>query len=124
MPVRKVLALDPWLEPLPTPGPVPVLPSESPPNHSSTDALRSRSDSVRPSLEGTTVTESIENSIPEAHLPLERILVINSEAFSLWKDHFTRLTEAVHAWEPKGRRLLTLSVYMFEPLSLRRLIEV
>ncbi|KAH7931206.1 hypothetical protein BV22DRAFT_998558 [Leucogyrophana mollusca] len=70
IPITKALILDPWLEPLPSPGP-------SPPPHS----LGS---------------------------PLPSILVINSEPFTLWKDHFERLVGIVEEWEPEGRRLLTL----------------
>lgn len=37
-----------------------------------------------------------------------RILVINSEAFTLWRDHFNRLQDVMAAWEPQGQRILTI----------------
>ncbi|KAH7914420.1 tRNA synthetases class I, catalytic domain-containing protein [Hygrophoropsis aurantiaca] len=67
IPITKALILDPWLEPLPSPGP-------SPPSN---------------------------DSLPE-------ILVINSEPFTLWKEHFDRLVGIVNEWVPEGRRLLTI----------------
>ncbi|EPQ52569.1 hypothetical protein GLOTRDRAFT_79681 [Gloeophyllum trabeum ATCC 11539] len=56
LPVRKVLALDPWMEPFPSPGPAP-----------------------RSSAE---------------------LLVINSEAFTLWNSHFANLQNAVRRFQP------------------------
>ncbi|KAI0959683.1 hypothetical protein AcW1_004440 [Taiwanofungus camphoratus] len=61
LPVTHVLALDPWLEPLPSPGPAP---------HA--EATR------------------------DARAP--KILVVNSEEFTLWKDHFTRVEDVVRRW--------------------------
>jgi len=68
LPIRKVLLYDPWLEPLPSPGPTPI----------------------------------------QTDKPSEQMLVINSEVFTLWKDHFARLGSMVDAWEPQGRSILTL----------------
>ncbi|KAJ6598884.1 platelet-activating factor acetylhydrolase, isoform II-domain-containing protein [Mycena vulgaris] len=84
LPVTKVLLYDPWLEPLPTPGPTPITSSSS------------------------STLEASADSEPKASSSLPRMLVINSQVFSLWKDHFTRLSGVVGAWEPQGRRLLTL----------------
>ncbi|KAF8897699.1 platelet-activating factor acetylhydrolase [Infundibulicybe gibba] len=39
---------------------------------------------------------------------LPRMLVINSETFTLWKDHFARLRDVVLSWEPEEKRILTL----------------
>jgi hypothetical protein len=39
---------------------------------------------------------------------LPRILVINSETFTLWEEHFSRLQQVVKAWEPESRRIITL----------------
>jgi platelet-activating factor acetylhydrolase len=39
------------------------------------------------------------------------MLVLNSDPFTLWKDHFERLKGVVEAWEPNGRRVLTLGEY-------------
>ncbi|KAJ7498747.1 platelet-activating factor acetylhydrolase, isoform II-domain-containing protein [Mycena latifolia] len=87
LPVTKVLLYDPWLEPLPTPGPTPATSFSGP-----------------STLEGTPSSES--ELKPRGRLP--KMLVINSQVFSLWRDHFTRLSGVVNAWEPQGRRLLTL----------------
>lgn len=57
LPVTRALILDPWLEPLSSPGPVPTI----------------------------------------GHHP-PQLCVINSEGFTLWKDHFERLSEVVRAW--------------------------
>ena len=39
---------------------------------------------------------------------LPRMLVINSEIFTLWEEHFSRLQEVVKAWEPESNRIITL----------------
>ncbi|PCH41483.1 hypothetical protein WOLCODRAFT_119037 [Wolfiporia cocos MD-104 SS10] len=62
LPITHALVLDPWLEPLPTPGPA-----------------------------------------PHAGMPrAPHILVLNSEEFTLWDDHFARLAEVVRAWRRTG----------------------
>ncbi|KAJ3811717.1 platelet-activating factor acetylhydrolase [Lentinula aff. lateritia] len=71
IPVRDTLILDPWLEPLPSPGPTPY-----------SDAQDS------------------------GHVGF-RLLVINSEAFTLWTSHFERLKETVKGWGPDAK-LVTL----------------
>lgn len=73
IPVQKALILDPWLEPLPSPGPIP---------HQRFDEE-----------------------------PLPRILVINSEKFTLWKGHFERLIEVGKSWTEGGWELLTIGVF-------------
>ena len=70
IPVQKALILDPWLEPLPSPGPLP------------------------------------HHRFEEGRLP--NILVINSEKFTLWKDHFERLTELGKSWTESQWQLLTI----------------
>ncbi|KAJ7178964.1 platelet-activating factor acetylhydrolase, isoform II-domain-containing protein [Mycena filopes] len=72
IPVDKVVLYDPWLEPLPSPGPTP------------------------------------KTSFSESSTLATGMLVINSQVFTLWKDHFARLTDIVNDWVPNGRRLLTL----------------
>ncbi|KAF9247381.1 platelet-activating factor acetylhydrolase [Melanogaster broomeanus] len=71
IPVQKALLLDPWLEPIPSPGPIP--------HH----GFREH--------------------------PLPRIVVINSENFTLWKDHFERLTDVAGSWEKYQWKLLTVA---------------
>ncbi|EKM59854.1 uncharacterized protein PHACADRAFT_192245 [Phanerochaete carnosa HHB-10118-sp] len=72
IPVRRAVALDPWLEPLPSPGPAP---------HS--------------------VEVSLKEQQPSAEPPA--LLVLNSEQFSLWTDHFARLRDVVRAWDRVAR---------------------
>jgi platelet-activating factor acetylhydrolase len=74
------VALDPWIEPLPSPGPVPYLPPAN-----AADTAQSERISSRPQL-----------------------LVINGEGFTLWNEHFERLQLIMQTWEPKGNRLLTV----------------
>ncbi|THH12485.1 hypothetical protein EW146_g7650 [Bondarzewia mesenterica] len=66
LPISHALALDPWLEPIPSPGPQPL---------------------------------------SSARVRHPKMLVINSEGFTLWKEHFDRLQDIVRAWD--GGRLLT-----------------
>jgi platelet-activating factor acetylhydrolase len=40
------------------------------------------------------------------------MLVINSEAFTLWKDHFERLQDVMAVWEPQGQRILTICKFL------------
>lgn len=61
LPIEKVILLDPWLEPLPLPGNLPIAHDNRPP-----------------------------------------LLVMNSEGFTLWKDHFTMLEELVSDWRQSG----------------------
>jgi len=69
IPVSHGLVLDPWLEPLPSPGPEPFTGRHSPSKH-------------------------------------RKLMVINSEGFTLWKDHFKRVEQVVPAWP--GSTLLTI----------------
>lgn len=46
-------------------------------------------------------------------LPRPRMLVINSEAFTLWKDHYARLQKVVAEWEPQGGHILTIRACFF-----------
>jgi platelet-activating factor acetylhydrolase len=86
MPLSHALALDPWLEALPPPGPIPY-------SHPSATTSTSKS---------TAVHSKTGPSQPE-------LLVIDSEGFTLWNEHFTRLKSIVKEWAPGGgSRLLTL----------------
>ncbi|KAJ3722398.1 platelet-activating factor acetylhydrolase, isoform II-domain-containing protein [Lentinula raphanica] len=97
IPVRDTLILDPWLEPLPSPGPTPL-----------SDVVDDAS--------ATTVTDQLNQGSggapndktcdPTKHNN-PRLLVINSEAFTLWSSHFERLANIVKCWGPNAK-LLTL----------------
>lgn len=107
IPITNALALDPWLEPLASPGPAPYLPNQEPsslPLEAALDAA-AHAPTARSSSDSNTVVVTPE--IPSKH-PHPRLLVINSEGFTLWKDHFSRLQSLVAAWEPEGRKLLTV----------------
>jgi len=93
IPVSKVVILDPWLEPLPSPGPTPFVRPEGP-------GILTDIDCIQEPLES-----SLTNKLDSPH---PRMLAINSETFTLWKDHFARLQEVVSGWEPHGGRILTL----------------
>ncbi|KAI0796861.1 platelet-activating factor acetylhydrolase [Abortiporus biennis] len=64
LPVDHALVFDPWLDPLPSPGPSPL--------------------ELKSSLS------------PSSNVP--NLLVLNSEGYTLWEDHFNRLREIVHTW--------------------------
>ncbi|KAG6831388.1 hypothetical protein H0H92_010990 [Tricholoma furcatifolium] len=98
IPVSHALILDPWLEPLPVPGPATI--SQSPAEFvAQSTPLEERR---------TPPLDQIQLREPKRDSRLPRMLVINSETFTLWKDHYERLKAIVNAWEPEGRRLLTL----------------
>jgi len=92
--------LDPWLEPLPSPGPAPYLTQNSGINPELTTPTTSSSES--------TLQVQAEVSDVSKLGSLPRMLVLNSDPFTLWKEHFSRLKSVVEAWEPEGRRVLTL----------------
>ncbi|PPQ64631.1 hypothetical protein CVT24_008368 [Panaeolus cyanescens] len=88
LPVSQAVMLDPWLEPLPSPGPAPF--SCQSDEQEVTKVMSSAGDELKP-------------------LPIHpRMLVINSETFTIWKDHFARLQEVVAHWEPNGGHIMTL----------------
>ena len=95
------MILDPWLEPLATPGPVPF---ENP----SPSTSGSTGEKISSSLDATTVVPAASTET-EMKPPPPRMLVINSEAFTLWKDHYARLQKVVAEWEPQGGHILTIS---------------
>ena len=64
--VQRIIALDPWLEPLPLPGPSP---------------------------------RSVELSLTVPPIAPSKLLVMNSEGFTFWDDHFARLKEIVETWK-------------------------
>ncbi|PPQ77702.1 hypothetical protein CVT25_011137 [Psilocybe cyanescens] len=102
IPIERTVILDPWLEPLPSPGPVPL------PNHApQTDSIKSGEETIRFSLEPASVISDT-NSITDSRKSHPSMLVINSETFTLWKDHYTRLQEVLAGWEPQGGRIMTI----------------
>ncbi|KAH8106025.1 platelet-activating factor acetylhydrolase [Cristinia sonorae] len=66
LPVSRGIVLDPWLEPLPSPGPGPW---------------------------------RVEDSLNKTPRPIPRLLLLNSEGFTLWEDHFAKLKEFVQVWK-------------------------
>ncbi|KIY49364.1 hypothetical protein FISHEDRAFT_12236, partial [Fistulina hepatica ATCC 64428] len=85
MPITKALLLDPWLEPIPeTPELCPF---------------------VDDGCSDATTKTGRDFTIEKTH---PRMLVINSEVFTLWKAHFARLRRVVEAWEPSHGRIVTL----------------
>ncbi|KAJ7590934.1 platelet-activating factor acetylhydrolase, isoform II-domain-containing protein [Mycena floridula] len=95
IPISSCLALDPWLEPIPSPGPVPLL--------ISTSAFNSQAGSRRPSL----ATGALFDVTPNDDGPHPRLLIVNSEQWTLWTSHFERLKEVTSSWRPQGR-IITL----------------
>ncbi|KAI0089141.1 platelet-activating factor acetylhydrolase, isoform II-domain-containing protein [Irpex rosettiformis] len=67
IPITHAIVLDPWMDPLTSPGPIPYMPEVS-------------------SVPGEKGSET------------PRLLVINSEGFTLWDEHFDRLKEVVKGW--------------------------
>lgn len=103
-----MVILDPWLEPLPSPSPVPIGKITPSPNGTVTDA------SIRSSLEKTVALASQTAGIEtDTHISHPRMLVINSETFTLWKDHYARLQEIVAGWEPEGGKIMTIGKVYF-----------
>ncbi|THV08375.1 hypothetical protein K435DRAFT_847243 [Dendrothele bispora CBS 962.96] len=94
LPVTHVLILDPWMDPFPSPGPVPITISQKDDDTQSTINNKISSGDTN----GNGIIHDGTNEIP-------RMLVINSEGFTLWTDHFARLEFAVKAF---GAKLITL----------------
>jgi platelet-activating factor acetylhydrolase len=102
LPIAQTLVLDPWLEPLPAPGPVPHL--------KRLDNANADGDTLQ---DDTAVTDASLSPPLGRNPDLPRMLVINSETFTLWEDHFSRLQLVVKAWEPEGKRIITLGELFF-----------
>ncbi|KDQ54355.1 hypothetical protein JAAARDRAFT_38519 [Jaapia argillacea MUCL 33604] len=71
IPISKAVVHDPWLEPLPSPGPTPYSPRLS------------------------SSTNRSSETINDAVIPM---LILNSEGFTLWTDHFARLQAIAKGW--------------------------
>ncbi|KAJ4478305.1 platelet-activating factor acetylhydrolase, isoform II-domain-containing protein [Lentinula aciculospora] len=101
IPVRDTLILDPWLEPLPSPGPAPFSGAGVKNDNAAVtvnDELNENAEDNRRFPEDATANNGPIGS---------RLLVINSEAFTLWTSHFDRLTEVVKGWGSDAK-LITL----------------
>lgn len=90
--MSKALVLDPWLEPFPAPGPTPY----SQYNNESVDTLL---DAEEPLSSQNSSSTNIASVSSNEKLPSPRVLVINSEAFTLWDVHFKRLVEVMSLWD-------------------------
>ena len=93
IPITKLLIYDPWLEPIPSPGPTPL-------DIHKTYIQRQ----VASNMHGGPVSSEDEEATASL---LPEILVVNSEAFTIWKDHFERLEDILNTWGPRAT-LLTL----------------
>ncbi len=94
IPVTNMLIFDPWLDPMPLPSVEPLGEDHN-------------------SLEGVYFEDAMKRKVS-----LPRLLVINSEKFTLWKEHFDRLENIVRSWSADGS-LLTLGVFSFPRIPLR-----
>lgn len=65
IPVARMIALDPWMEPLPSPGLHPL---------------------------------QADASLNASPRPVPKLLLLNSEGFTLWENHFEELKKLVHVW--------------------------
>ena len=111
IPVERTIILDPWLEPLPSPDPAPL---------GSSPSSRVTAKEVVNSEEALVIS-SDENDLATLQVSHPRMLVINSEKFTLWKDHYARLQEVVAGWEPQGGKILTIGMI---PISLSLLYAI
>ncbi|KAG9105985.1 hypothetical protein FRC07_009033 [Ceratobasidium sp. 392] len=79
LPIEKVVLLDPWLEPLPLPGTLPLAYADRPP-----------------------------------------LLIMNSEGFTLWNEHFEMLQQLVADWRHQKHEcasLVTIDFALFMPFG-------
>ncbi|KIY74180.1 hypothetical protein CYLTODRAFT_341028 [Cylindrobasidium torrendii FP15055 ss-10] len=83
IPITKMLIYDPWLDPIPSPGPRPL-------DIHKIEAHRRVTSSSEETLAGGDT-----KTLPE-------LVVINSEQFTLWTEHFERLDGVVKTWGPKS----------------------
>lgn len=112
LPVSHALLFDPWIEPLPSPGPNPYKSSPNPRQDPS--PLNNGAISSDPSA-----IVSTGNSDDARATGSMRLLVINSEGFTLWGEHYARLQGIVRSWDPKFGRLITICESSAERLHFR-----
>jgi platelet-activating factor acetylhydrolase len=67
--------------------------------------------SIESTLEENSIVRKPSGS--DAVSPHPRMLVINSETFTVWKDHFARLQEVIKGWEPEEKSIITLGLWFF-----------
>ena len=116
IPVERALVLDPWLEPLATPGPLPTLMHKGDEDDSAIDSvmdIASKTLSESTSSGDWQVVGDRSQSASPGGGSHPRMLVLNSEIFTLWKDHFARLEEVVARWEPARGSIMTISKSSF-----------
>ncbi|KAH0587764.1 hypothetical protein H2248_006520 [Termitomyces sp. 'cryptogamus'] len=113
IPVSHALIFDPWLEPLPLPEPIPIRLLQNP-AQLITLSTPGAGAGHSPQDDGQARHDKPQDGQARYDGRLPQMLVINSEVFTLWKDHYTRVKRIVKAWEPEGRRLLTLGKCTFQ----------
>ena len=116
MPITHALILDPWLEPLPSPEPSPYSSRSSDPQPEPTTPTSYSSESTLEESQAETLDVFKSRSLPH-------MLVLNSDPFTLWDEHFARLKGVVAAWEPEGRRVLTLGENSDHVTTMKMLID-
>lgn len=121
IPVTHALIHDPWVEPFTTGNPIPYSNS-----YSSEPSPLTTSSPSSPGGSSTDVSTATLCATPtpdeKTNASTPRMLVLNSEAFTLWEGHFERVLDVVRAWEPAGRRVITMCAYPSNHLCIRLLI--
>lgn len=99
IPITQAVVLDPWLEPLSSPGPAPIDLSYLTAVPAKSKTIESTNNSSDSEITTVSNPDANNNSTAQIISPCPRLLVINSETFTIWKDHFARLQEVVKGWE-------------------------
>ena len=69
LPVQRAIVLDPWVEPLPSPG---------------------------------VSSAEVEESVQKHSRTLPRLLVLNSEGYTVWTEHFQKLRDILDVWNSQA----------------------